>query len=111
MAGEAVRWRRYGKDRLYVTGEDGRKLGYRDLLTGQDFIADAARAAEFEAIVGASPALVAGESSAPSNESKASTAAEAIVPEQREPSASQCAPPLDETLSAELDDSPALSAD
>ncbi|MGN6524276.1 MAG: hypothetical protein ACTHMZ_13915, partial [Actinomycetes bacterium] len=31
MTGEAVRWRKYGKDRLYVTAADGTKLGHRDL--------------------------------------------------------------------------------
>lgn len=33
-----ARWRRYGKDRLYVTGVDGTRIGYRDLLTGEDHI-------------------------------------------------------------------------
>jgi hypothetical protein len=33
-----VGWRGYGKDRLYVAGEDGAKLGYRDLVTGQDHL-------------------------------------------------------------------------
>lgn len=32
----AERWRRYGRDRLYVTGPESVKLGYRDLLTGED---------------------------------------------------------------------------
>ncbi len=51
MTGDAVRWRRYGKDRLYVTSADGVKLGYHDLLTGDDHVAEPARAAEFTAIV------------------------------------------------------------
>lgn len=29
-----VRWRKYGKDRLYVNGSEGRRLGWCDLLTG-----------------------------------------------------------------------------
>lgn len=29
-----VRWRKYGKDRLYVNGPDERRLGWCDLLTG-----------------------------------------------------------------------------
>lgn len=33
-----ARWRRYGKDRLYVTGVDGTRIGWRDLLTGEDHI-------------------------------------------------------------------------
>jgi hypothetical protein len=45
-----TRWRRYGKDRLYVTDTDGGKLGWHDLLTGTTEItnpalADAVRAA------------------------------------------------------------------
>ncbi len=51
-AGEAVRWRRYGKDRLYVTSADGTKLGYRDLLTGVDHVAELPRRSEFVDIVG-----------------------------------------------------------
>lgn len=31
-----VRWRRYGKDRLYVTAPNGTKLGWHDLQTGED---------------------------------------------------------------------------
>jgi len=30
-----VRWKRYGKDRLYVNTDGGEAVGYRDLLTGQ----------------------------------------------------------------------------
>ena len=30
-----LRWRRYGKDRLYVTRADGTKVGYWDLLTDE----------------------------------------------------------------------------
>jgi hypothetical protein len=33
-----ARWRRYGKDRLYVTASDGTKIGWRDLLTGEDHV-------------------------------------------------------------------------
>ena len=44
-----VRWRRYGKDRLYVTSADGVRLGWRDLLTGQDHIEAGAHAAEYQA--------------------------------------------------------------
>jgi hypothetical protein len=39
-AAVVVRWRRYGKDRLYVTAADGTKLGYRDLLSGQDHVTE-----------------------------------------------------------------------
>src|SRR4051812_2895857 len=35
---EVTRWRRYGKDRLYVTAVDGTKMGWRDLLTGEDHL-------------------------------------------------------------------------
>jgi len=30
-----LRWRRYGKDRLYVARSDGSKIGYWDLLTDE----------------------------------------------------------------------------
>ena len=32
----ATRWRRYGKDRLYLTGSDGSDAGWVDLLTGEE---------------------------------------------------------------------------
>lgn len=35
---QVARWRRYGKDRLYVTSSDGTKIGWRDLLTGEDHL-------------------------------------------------------------------------
>jgi hypothetical protein len=53
MAGDVTRWRRYGKDRLYVTGADGTKLGYRDLVTGENHLTDPTHAAEFAALVSA----------------------------------------------------------
>lgn len=37
-----TRWRRYGHDRLYVTGVDGAKVGHRDLETGLDHPEDEA---------------------------------------------------------------------
>lgn len=46
MGAAVVRWRKYGKDRLYVTAEDGTKLGHHDLGTGQDLILVPDRAAE-----------------------------------------------------------------
>lgn len=51
MGGNAVRWRRYGKDRLYVPAKDGTALGYRDLATGEDHCAQPTRTAEFTATV------------------------------------------------------------
>ena len=47
----AERWRRYGHDRLYVTGADGVRLGYRDLTTGVDRLDVSARTAEFNEAV------------------------------------------------------------
>ncbi|MBX9245827.1 NERD domain-containing protein [Actinotalea ferrariae] len=35
-----VRWRRFGKDRLYVNGPDERRLGWCDLLTGAVTVED-----------------------------------------------------------------------
>src|SRR3954468_7773903 len=31
---EVVRWRRYGKDRLYVNDAEGRRLGWHDVQSG-----------------------------------------------------------------------------
>jgi hypothetical protein len=36
----AVRWRRYGKNRLYVNDGDGARIGWRDLVTGEDHVED-----------------------------------------------------------------------
>jgi hypothetical protein len=47
----AVRWRRYGKDRVYVTASDGTKLGYLDLQTGRTHDVPVDRAAEFDQAV------------------------------------------------------------
>jgi hypothetical protein len=66
-------------DRLYVTGEDGRNLGYRDLRTGQDHIVDPTFAQEFAGILGSSPAT---------------------VPEPREPPSSEGAPTANHTSTA-----------
>jgi hypothetical protein len=44
-----VRWRRYGHDRLYVTGQDGNRLGYHDLRTGLAHEVPEAGRAEFNA--------------------------------------------------------------
>ncbi len=74
MTGEVVRWRRYGKDRLYVTAADGAKLGYRDLLTGEDYLAEPARGSEFTA----------GGSGWLAGESSPSALADVTVPEQRD---------------------------
>lgn len=35
---EVRRWRRYGKERLYVHDADGTPVGWRDLLTGEDHV-------------------------------------------------------------------------
>jgi hypothetical protein len=32
---QVLRWRKYGKDRLYVNDEAGQRIGWVDLLTGQ----------------------------------------------------------------------------
>ncbi len=39
----ARRWRRYGKDRLYVVARDGSSLGWHDLVTGETHYADPGR--------------------------------------------------------------------
>lgn len=52
MNAAVVRWRKYGKDRLYVTAEDGTKLGHRDLVTGQTHVAVPDRETELHAALG-----------------------------------------------------------
>jgi hypothetical protein len=53
VSATTTRWRRYGKDRLYVAAADGTKVGWRDLLTGEDHIEAVAYGAEYEAAVAA----------------------------------------------------------
>lgn len=48
-----MRWRKYGKDRLYVNAADGTRLGWRDLLTGADNLEPAASADVYYAVVNA----------------------------------------------------------
>lgn len=49
--GMAVRWRRYSKDRLYVNGTDGARIGWRDLVTGEDHLDDRDAAELYSATV------------------------------------------------------------
>ncbi|RZS86891.1 nuclease-like protein [Motilibacter rhizosphaerae] len=46
-----VRWRRYGKDRLYVRDGQDQQLGWHDLLTGHTMLNPGARALEVERAV------------------------------------------------------------
>jgi hypothetical protein len=46
-----VRWKRYGKDRLYVNDEDGARVGWRDLVTGQSLVERPELRAEFDAAI------------------------------------------------------------
>jgi hypothetical protein len=45
------RWRRYGRDRLYVTDAGGRSLGWHDLVTGETHVAVADAATDVAAAV------------------------------------------------------------
>ena len=46
-----TRWRRYGKDRLYVSTVDGTRAGWHDLLSGESHVeAIADREAVLQAI-------------------------------------------------------------
>jgi hypothetical protein len=47
----AVRWRKYGKDRLYVSDDSGSRIGWVDLLTGSSTIDDQIRATDFHEAV------------------------------------------------------------
>jgi hypothetical protein len=44
-------WKRYGKHRLYVSDAAGDRVGWRDMVTGQDTIEHADRAADFRAAI------------------------------------------------------------
>jgi hypothetical protein len=41
------RWRKYGKDRLYANAGDGTRLGWHDVLTGEDHVEVAGREQDF----------------------------------------------------------------
>jgi hypothetical protein len=46
-----VRWRKYGKDRLYVSDDTGARIGWVDLLNGSSTIEDQIRAPDFHQAV------------------------------------------------------------
>jgi hypothetical protein len=48
---QVKRWRRYGKDYLYVSGADGSKVGRLDLQSGEVVLDQEERRAEFDAAV------------------------------------------------------------
>lgn len=48
-----ARWRRYGQDRLYVTAANGTKIGWRDLLSGEDHVEAKDLHDEFDAAIAA----------------------------------------------------------
>jgi hypothetical protein len=48
---EVRRWKRYGKDRLYVRGPDGEAVGWVDLLSGRRTVSDPTNEAAFSATV------------------------------------------------------------
>ncbi|MEP6762351.1 MAG: nuclease-related domain-containing protein [Sporichthyaceae bacterium] len=50
---QVVRWRKYGKDRLYVNDQDGLRIGWVDLLTGQVTIEKSEQTDAFNAVVAA----------------------------------------------------------
>jgi hypothetical protein len=50
---QVVRWRKYGKDRLYVNDEAGLRIGWVDLLTGDATIEQPAQTDAFRAAVAA----------------------------------------------------------
>ena len=55
------RWRRYGRDRLYVTDAAGLALGWHDLATGETHVAVAEAATDVEAAIARWRATVGGE--------------------------------------------------
>lgn len=57
-AATVTRWRRYGKDRLYVTALDGTALGWQDLLTGECTLQAPEREGELRAALAAHGGVV-----------------------------------------------------
>ena len=53
----AHRWTRFGHDRLYVTGSDGRTVGYADLVRGTRVLDDPRVADEFHQLLDAHPLI------------------------------------------------------
>ena len=51
--GETVvqRWRKYGKDRLYVNADDGTRIGWHDVPTGEDHVEIPGREVDYRAAV------------------------------------------------------------
>jgi len=79
----AGRWRKYGNDRLYVTGPAGEKLGWHDLVTGEDHI-EAPDATE--AFRSAVSAWRAADDASPVVESAPSAVVEVVEPQLTPPS-------------------------
>lgn len=75
-----TRWRRYGKDRLYVTNAAGAKVGWFDLLTGRAHPEAADRAAELDEAVRAWQAGSTDEQSAVSTPETTAPAGPAVTP-------------------------------
>ena len=46
-----TRWRRYGNDRLYVNDEAGQRVGWVDLLTGQETLEQPEYADAFHSVI------------------------------------------------------------
>lgn len=55
----AREWFRYGKKRLYVNDEDGGRVGWVDLLTGERHLEVESRSEDFHALADAHPAIIA----------------------------------------------------
>lgn len=68
MDAQVVRWRKYGKDRLYVTAGEGIKLGHHDLMTGLDHLAEVGHADAFQAALAAWRTSAAGKDAPPVTE-------------------------------------------
>lgn len=106
-----MRWRKYGKDRLYVNAADGTRIGWRDLLTGTDNLEPGAPAGVYHAAVTAwlddQPALPPqklGTSTSPAHVALAGELAG--VGNDGEPELIQGAPAVDATLNVLDGDAP-----
>ena len=78
------RWTRYGKDRLYVSTEDGQRVGWLDLLTGQEVIERPDLAQHFQTVLAAYRGTEVSVATQPDDDPADGSSEHLIVPVQRE---------------------------
>lgn len=75
------RWTRYGQDRLYVSTEDGQRVGWLDLLTGQEVMERPDLAVDFQTALAAHRDVVPSPTEQPGDPAESSAeCVDALVP-------------------------------